>query len=123
MMNKGDPDGRAYLWPSYMPMVKAMATAMDATQEFLSQCEECGMKDHVPKAWVPFGASKRGWCSWLLAAVDKRVPAISPVVMDGLNMTALFHRWYENYGGWTFIAYDYVDAGVMGAIDTKGMQV
>lgn len=35
------------------------------------------------------GESKRGWTTWLTAAVDKRVKAAIPVVMDLMGMTAV----------------------------------
>ena len=31
------------------------------------------------------GASKRGWTTWTVGAVDPRVAMISPIVMDELN--------------------------------------
>lgn len=35
------------------------------------------------------GESKRGWTTWLTAAVDRRVKAAIPVVMDLMGMTAV----------------------------------
>ena len=36
------------------------------------------------------GASKRGWTTWTIGAVDKRVKAMAPLVLDCLNMRAAF---------------------------------
>ena len=123
LMHSGDPDGRAFPWPSHMPMTKSIVRAMDATQEFLSQCEDCGFADAgAPGSWIVFGASKRGWATWLTAAVDKRVVGIAPVVMDLLHMHKGFHRWWQNYGGWTFIGKDYFDEGLFKYLDSPEMQ-
>ncbi|QDZ23870.1 PhoPQ-activated pathogenicity-related protein [Chloropicon primus] len=117
----GDPNDRAFRWPSQVPITKAVVRAMDATQEFLATCEHCGMKQNVPQGWVIFGASKRGWASWLTAAVDKRVIGVAPVVFDLLKMSDGFHMWWKNYGGMSFIAKDYYNEGLMGWMDTPEM--
>ena len=36
------------------------------------------------------GASKRGWTTWTTAAVDKRVFAAVPIVMDMLSLNRVF---------------------------------
>ena len=113
----GDPNGTAFQWPAQCPMVKATVRAMDATQEFLSKCESCGVKN-VPDHWVVFGASKRGWVTWLTAAVDKRVVGIIPVVFDLLNTDKLMHQWWQNYGAWSFALEDYFNENIMGFMDT-----
>jgi PhoPQ-activated pathogenicity-related protein len=45
------------------------------------------------------GASKRGWTTWLTAAVDSRVAAIAPMVIDMLNMNAQAEWAQQMYGG------------------------
>lgn len=80
-------------WPALFPMVKSAVKAMDAIQEFTGQRD--GKK---AKNFVVSGASKRGWTTWLSAAVDKRVTAIAPMVIDMLNMKAQIN-WAEKVYG------------------------
>ena len=58
------------------------------------------------------GASKRGWTTWTIASVDKRVKALAPMVLDCLNMETLFPQWYQNLGGWSFALSPYYDEGL-----------
>ena len=46
------------------------------------------------------GGSKRGWTTWTTAAVDKRVVAITPMVIDMLNIDPSFEHHYRVYGFW-----------------------
>lgn len=53
--------------------MKAVVKAMDAVQEFTATL---GSPVTPVARYVVAGASKRGWTTWLTAAVDPRVVAI-----------------------------------------------
>ena len=59
------------------------------------------------------GASKRGWTTWITGAVDKRVVAIVPVVIDLLNVVPSFRHHWRSYGFWAPAVGDYVSEGIM----------
>src|SRR5205085_4703277 len=58
--------------------------------------------------FVVSGGSKRGWTTWLVAAVDRRVRAIMPVVIDALNSEPITRHQYEAYGFFSQALEDYV---------------
>ena len=96
-------------WPARMAMTKSAIAAMDAVQEIMSDQE-------VPKIiskFVVAGASKRGWTTWTTGAVDDRVEAMIPIVIDILNLEpSLEHHW-SVYGFWAPAIQDYVDMEIM----------
>ena len=59
------------------------------------------------------GGSKRGWTTWTTAAVDKRVVAIVPFVIDMLNVEPSFVHHWEAYGFWAPAVGDYVAMKIM----------
>ena len=59
------------------------------------------------------GASKRGWTTWTTAAVDRRVVAIAPLVIDLLNVEPSFIHHWRAYGFWAPAVKDYVEHGIM----------
>ena len=66
---------------------------MDTITEFIY--EKTGQ--YLLQAGVT-GASKRGWTTWLTAAVDyERVSFMAPVYFDELNMVENIHHHYR-YG-------------------------
>ncbi len=99
-------------WPARLPMTKAAVKAMDAAQAYL-QTE--GTKiEH----FVVAGASKRGWTTWTTAAVDKRVVAIAPMVIDLLNIVPSFEHHYRAYGFYSPAVKDYEDLNIMSRTGT-----
>ena len=85
-------------WPARLPMTKSAVRAMDAVQQFCAS--EVGGKIKV-EDFVVSGASKRGWTTWTTAAVDKRVVAIVPMVIDVLNLETFYDHQYRAYGFWS----------------------
>jgi len=74
------------------------------------------------KRFVVSGASKRGWATWLAAAVDKRITAIAPMVIDTLNMKAQL-QWSEQiYGKQSTKLKDYTELNLHRKIDNETMQ-
>jgi PhoPQ-activated pathogenicity-related protein len=88
----GDPT-----WVARLPMVKSAVKAMDAACEFLASAE--GGKTAI-KHFVVAGGSKRGWTTWLTGAVDPRVKAIVPIVIDVVNVRPSMMNHYAAYGFW-----------------------
>ena len=83
-------------WLVRLAMVKSGVRAMwTAIQEFLAT--EAGGKIKVDH-FVVAGGSKRGWTTWLVGAVDKRVVAIMPMVIDALNSEVITKHHFEAYG-------------------------
>ena len=76
---------------------------MDTIETFLA--DETNPTGHVAtiKKWNVSGGSKRGWTTWLVAAVaPDRVKCFVPIVMDLLNLIENMHHMYKAYGGWTW---------------------
>ena len=95
-------------WPLLSPMVKSVVKAMDVLQEF-------GKKEWSAPIdkFIVAGASKRGWTTWLTAAVDKRVAAIAPVVIDVLNMRAQMPRQLKAFGAYSSRLAAYSSRGLL----------
>ena len=74
-----------------LPMVKSGTQAMTAVQQYLASDAGGRMKVN---GFVVAGGSKRGWTTWLVGAVDKRVIGIVPIVINVLNVEATaIHHW------------------------------
>jgi len=93
-------------WLVRLAMVKSGVRAMDAVQEFLAS--DTGGKIKIDQ-FVVSGGSKRGWTTWLVGAVDKRVIAIMPTVIDALNSQVITRHHYEAYGFFSPALQDYVN--------------
>jgi len=97
-------------WPARLPMTKAAVRALDTITAFCGS--KAGGKVKVDKFFVA-GGSKRGWTTWTTAAVDNRVIAIAPIVIDMLNIQPSFHHHFEVYGFYAPAVGDYTRAGLM----------
>jgi len=95
-------------WPLLFPMVKSVVKAMDVLQAF-------GKKEWSEPIdqFIVAGASKRGWTTWLTAAVDQRIKAIAPVVIDTLNMRAQMPRQLQAFGDYSSRLTPYSNRGLL----------
>ena len=101
------------IWLARLPMTKAVVRAMDAVSELVS------IEENLPlDKYLVSGASKRGWTTWTTAAVDDRVIAIVPIVIDLLNVVPSFNHHWQNYGFWAPAVGNYVEEGIMEWIQT-----
>jgi PhoPQ-activated pathogenicity-related protein len=98
-MDTGDPT-----WLPRLPMVKSVVRAMDTMTALLGS-DRGGNK--AVKKFVVAGGSKRGWTTWLTGAVDKRVVAIIPIVIDVVNVRACSLNHFCAYGFWAPALGDY----------------
>ena len=106
----GDPN-----WPLLLPMVKSAVRAMDTIHDCMVSVSRGQLKINE---FVVSGASKRGWTTWLTAAVDPRVIAIAPVVIDVLNMDKQMKHHYGAYGFYSSAIHDYEDMKIFERLDT-----
>lgn len=90
-------------WPVHLAMTKAAVRAMDTVQNFAAT------KGKTINKFLVLGGSKRGWTTWLTAAVDKRVKAIIPASIDMLNLGQQFIHHWEAYGFFAPALNDYVE--------------
>jgi PhoPQ-activated pathogenicity-related protein len=95
-------------WLARLPMTRAAVRAMDAVSDYSAQ-----VLKHPVKQFVTAGGSKRGWTTWMTAVADERVIAMSPIVIDLLNLEESFKHHWRAYGKWSSAIDDYVHEGVM----------
>jgi PhoPQ-activated pathogenicity-related protein len=95
-------------WPLLFPMVKSVIKAMDVLQAFGKK----EWSEPIDK-FIVAGASKRGWTTWLTAAVDQRIKAIAPVVIDTLNMRAQMPRQLQAFGDYSSRLTPYSSRGLL----------
>ncbi|MEW4565073.1 PhoPQ-activated protein PqaA family protein [Bremerella sp. JC770] len=101
-------------WPLLLPMVKSATKAMDAVQAYAS--ESLDMKID---GFTVTGASKRGWTTWLVSAVDPRVRGLAPMVIDTLKMDAQLKHQQEAYGTLSRRINDYTELKLPQRMETE----
>lgn len=97
-------------WPVRNAMVKSAVKALDTITAVMATDE--GGKRKVDR-FVVAGGSKRGWTTWLTGAVDNRVVAIIPMVIDVLNTENSMKHHFASYGFWAPNVGNYVDHQIM----------
>ncbi len=100
-------------WPLLLPMTKGAKRAIDVTEELLEKVEE------KPRGFIVTGASKRGWTTWLISAVDKRVKGIAPMVFDNLNFQKQMEHQIECYGSYSEQISDYTRLRLQENLETE----
>ncbi len=91
-------------WPVHVAMTKAAVRAMDTAQDLLLREEGIAIED-----FIVLGGSKRGWTTWLAAAVDDRIRGIIPASIDLLNINRQFPHHWGAYGFYAPAIQDYTD--------------
>jgi PhoPQ-activated pathogenicity-related protein len=104
-------------WPLLLPMVKSAVRAMDTIHSHIASVTDNRLQI---REFVVSGGSKRGWTTWLTAAVDKRVVAIIPAVIDVLNMAEQMKHHFAAYGFYSDAIKDYQDMDIFSRLDTPG---
>lgn len=100
------------LWLARLPMTKAVVRAMDLIQKEFPQVN----------GFFVAGGSKRGWTTWTVAAVDKRVIGIGPAVIDVLNFEPSVANQFDAYGFWPPAIGDYVDMKIVDRLHTPELR-
>jgi PhoPQ-activated pathogenicity-related protein len=95
-------------WPLLFPMVNTVVKALDVLQAFGKK----EWSEPIDK-FIVAGASKRGWTTWLTAAVDQRIKAIAPVVIDTLNMREQMPRQLQAFGDYSSRLTPYSSRGLL----------
>jgi PhoPQ-activated pathogenicity-related protein len=116
MEHLGEPGNET--WPVLIAMTKSAVRAMDTAQNFIPQVTETQINDFVVS-----GGSKRGWTTWLTAAVDYRVRGIIPAVFDNLNQGPQMVHHYEAYGFFSEWVEDYTNLQVFERMTTPEGQL
>lgn len=101
-------------WPLLLPMVKSAVRAMDAVQEFAKAEWQLDIEH-----FLVTGASKRGWTTWLTAAVDPRVNALAPMVINMLNMGSHMELQRLSFGGYSEQIQEYTEKGLHEKFDSE----
>jgi PhoPQ-activated pathogenicity-related protein len=101
-------------WLALLPMTKSAVRAMDAITEFSRSHLHLTVDD-----FVVTGGSKRGWTTWLAAAVDARISAIAPIAYDNLDLHAQMEHHVISFGSYSLQIHDYTERGLQSMLATE----
>ena len=104
-------------WLLQIPMNKAIIKVFNAIQDFTKDNHGLNIEKYSIS-----GYSKRGWTSWLAAALDDRVIASLPVVFDLLKCSENLHQHYQSLGGWSFAFSPYYNEDLTKHLDDQLFQ-
>lgn len=100
-------------WPLLFPMTKSAYEAMNAIQATTARSA------NPIRKFIPFGGSKRGWTTWLLAATgDRRVIGAAPMVYDNLKISAQMAHQKATWNRYSPMIRDYESTGMLKALAT-----
>jgi PhoPQ-activated pathogenicity-related protein len=102
-------------WPALPAMAKSAVKAMDAAQAFIQNEYDFAIDD-----FVVAGGSKRGWTTWLTAAVDDRVKAIMPASIEIHDIVSQMRHHHAGYGFFAPATVDYVEANLVCQLESDG---
>jgi len=102
-------------WPLLLPMVKSAVRAMDSVEQFAG-----GEWSTKIETYTVSGASKRGWTTWLVGAVDRRVTAIAPMVIDLLKLEPQMKHQLDAWGAYSHKLHDYTARKLPRYLGTEG---
>jgi PhoPQ-activated pathogenicity-related protein len=104
-------------WILEYPMTKAGVKCLDMLEAVFPQY----ISNTPINKFLVAGASKRGWTTWLVGAVEaahgNRIQAIAPIVLDALNFIKFAHRQFRMYNGWSFALQDYYKMNFTQSLD------
>ncbi|HUY36495.1 MAG TPA: PhoPQ-activated protein PqaA family protein [Pirellulales bacterium] len=100
-------------WPLLLPMVKSAVRGMDAVRQFAQRQWQFDIEH-----FTLTGASKRGWTTWLTSAVDPRVQALAPMVIDVVNMGPQMKHQIATWGKFSEQIEDYTRRGIQDRDDS-----
>lgn len=105
-------NGERAEWLARLPMTKAVVRAMDMVQAEVPGVER----------FFVLGGSKRGWTTWTVGAVDKRVMGIAPAVIDVLNFVPSLDNHIKSYGFWAPAVSEYEEMDITGRYHSDRMR-
>jgi PhoPQ-activated pathogenicity-related protein len=105
-LETGDPQ-----WPALVPMVRSTVVSMNLLEEYAAK------NGDVLDGFILTGGSKRGWTSWLTAAMDKRVKGIVPIAYDNLNLSKQMPHQIDFWGGYSRSIREYVEGGILNDLE------